>query len=362
MNQGSVKPAPPGGLNLYRSPLRVGFLAVLAGAAYPVWWNWQLFKFTRREGFRRASSFWWTLVPVVGFVMIWRQLDDLKKAAGSTARVYPTLIVALLVGGSVTIQVGRLVGDSLTKLLLVLLLGFLLTGLAIYLAQRSITSYLRATYPDERQRRLSVGEVVATLLSLLLSAGVGGLLYYWLAADSGPVISYLPPATPATDVPTPAGWTLYRDTAAGFSIQLPTGWASVSYDMAAHQEKPTNLIKFYAEADNKGADLVVVSESGRPTSLDRFAKNVAAAQRGDRQLIEQHRVTLPAGDAMRMTFSETYRDAQGDSVTDYFVEYALVVTKAFRTIGYLVQFGVLDAITPEIETTIEQIVSTFRFL
>ena len=363
MNQGSVKPAPPGGLNLYRSPLRVGFLAVLAGAAYPVWWNWQLFKFTRREGFPRASSFWWTLVPVVGLVMIWRQLDDLKKAADSKARVYPTLIAALLVGGSVTIQVGRLLSDSLTKLLLVLLLGFLLTGLGIYIAQRSITAYLAATYPAEQRRRLSVGEIVATLLSVVLYAGVGGLIYYWTVADSGPVISYLPAATPATDVAVPADWTLYRNTPAGFSIQLPTGWASVSYDMKAHDQEPTSLIKFYAEANDKSALLLVVRETGRPTSLDRFAKNAAATQeRAGLQLTDRHLVTLPAGDAARMTLSETYRDAQGDSAIGYYVEYALVMTKAFRTSGYLITFVVLDAITDEMQSAIDQIVSTFRFL
>jgi hypothetical protein len=362
MNQASVKPAPPGGLNLYRSPLRVGILAVLAGVTYPIWWTWQLFKFTRREGFPRASSFWWTLVPVVGFVMIWRQLADLKLAARGKARVYPPLIVALLVSGYLAIQLQRRIDDSLAKALLVLLLAFLLTGLGIYIAQRSITAYLAATYPAEQRRRLSVGEIVATLLSVVLYAGVGGLIYYWTVADSGPVITSLPPATPATDVSVPAGWTLYRDRAAGFSIQLPTGWASVSYDIEAYEPKPTNLIKFYAEANNTSAYVMVVRETGRPTSLDRFAKNVAGAQRGDRQLIEQHRVTLPAGDAMRMTFSQTYRDAQGDSVTVYFVEYALVVTKAFRTTGFLVQFGVLDEITAEIGTTIEQIVSTLRFL
>src|SRR5437879_6143174 len=159
-----------------RASRRAMSMPILLG----VWGGtWQLFKFTRREGFPRASSFWWTLIPIVGVVMVWRQLDDLKKAAGSKARVHPKLIVALFVAGSLALQAGRLANRSLAGLLLILLLAFLLTGFAIHLAQRSITSCLRATYPLERERRLSVGEVAATLLSLLLSAAVGGLLYYW---------------------------------------------------------------------------------------------------------------------------------------------------------------------------------------
>ncbi|TMF15955.1 MAG: hypothetical protein E6I37_00250 [Chloroflexi bacterium] len=328
--------------------MRVGILAVLAGITYPTWWTWQLFKFTRREGFPRASSFWWTLIPIVGVVMVWRQLDDLKKAAGSKARVHPKLIVALLVAGSLALQAGRLANRSLGGLLLILLLAFLLTGFAIYLAQRSITSYLRATYPLERERRLSVGEVAATLLSLLLSAAVGGLLYYWTVADAGPVISYLPAASPVTDLPASPGWAAYRNTDPGFTIQLPAGWASVSYDLDAQQENPTKVIK---------------RENGSPTSLDRFARNAAAAQvGGDIQLTEQHRVTLPAGEAVRMMFSETYLDADGVSVTNHYVEYALVMTKAFRSNGYLLRFGVLDAVTDEMQSTIDQIVSTFRVL
>jgi len=367
MSQPTAHSEPPsaaqGGLNLYRRPLRVGILAVLAGITYPTWWTWQLFKFTRREGFPRASSFWWTLIPIVGVVMVWRQLDDLKKAAGSKARVHPKLIVALLVAGSLALQAGRLANRSLGGLLLILLLAFLLTGFAIYLAQRSITSYLRATYPLERERRLSVGEVAATLLSLLLSAAVGGLLYYWTVADAGPVISYLPAASPVTDLPASPGWTAYRNTDAGFTIQLPAGWASVSYDLEAQQEKPTKVIKFYAEANNKSANLVIARENGSPTSLDRFARNAAAAQvGGDIQLTEQHRVTLPAGEAVRMMFSETYLDADGVSVTNHYVEYALVMTKAFRSNGYLLRFGVLDAVTDEMQSTIDQIVSTFRVL
>lgn len=362
-NPESPAPPPQSGLNLYRSPLRVGILAVLAGATYPTWWTWQLFKFTRREGFPRASSFWWTLLPIVGWVMIWRQLDDLKKAAGSKTRISPSLIVALLVGASIAIQVGRLVEDSPTKVLMVLLLALLLTGLAIYLAQRSITSYLGATYPAERRRRISSGEVVATLLSLFLYAGAGGLLYYWTVNDSGPVISYLPAANPVTDVSLPGGWMQYRDTAAGFTIQLPTGWASVDYDIKALEGKPTNVLKFYAEAKDNSANLLVMRATVSPISLDRFAKNQAGGlQRAGMQLTEQRRVQLPAGDAERMTFMHTFRDDQGEAVTYYIVRYALVDTTGFRTHAYVLQFIVADATTVEAQTTIEQIASTFHLL
>jgi hypothetical protein len=133
--------------------------------------------------------------------------------------------------------------------------------------------------------------------------------------------------------------------------------------MDARNEGPTNIIKFYAEANDKSAVLIVLRENGRPTSLDQFATNAAAGlQRGGMQLTERHRVQLPAGDAERTTLTDTYRDDQGDFVTDHYVQYALVLTRAFRTSGYLLQFGVPDAITDETRATIEQIASTFRLL
>jgi uncharacterized membrane protein YhaH (DUF805 family) len=165
------------GTNLYRSPARVGILAFIGFVLYPLWWRWQLFEFTRRQGFPRAKSFWWTLVPFYGFVVIWEQLDDLKHAAASKKiRVPAALIIALLIGGTIALGITRWRDASPRLLLALLFLSSLLTALGIYLGQRSIVAFLAATYPTERRRRVSMGEIVATILAVVTFASSSGLV------------------------------------------------------------------------------------------------------------------------------------------------------------------------------------------
>jgi hypothetical protein len=58
-----------------------------------------------------------------------------------------------------------------------LFLSSLLTALGIYLGQRSIVAFIAATYPTERRRRISMGEIVATILAVVTFASTAGLVH-----------------------------------------------------------------------------------------------------------------------------------------------------------------------------------------
>ena len=68
-------------LNFHRPQRRVVALLFFAPVFYEFWWYWQLFSFTRREGFPRARRFWWILIPIYGWVVLYRQFDDLAEVA-----------------------------------------------------------------------------------------------------------------------------------------------------------------------------------------------------------------------------------------------------------------------------------------
>jgi hypothetical protein len=362
------------GTNLYLSPARVGILSFIGFLTYQVWWRWQLFKFTGREAFPRAKSFWWTLVPVYGYVVIWEQLDDFKHAAANRkVRVRAGLILALLVAGAIALNltgwIDRLTGSqNASRTLVALVVGSLLTAFGMYLGQRSVVAYLAASYPTARRRRISIGEIVATLLSPLILVLVGGLAYYGsrvdnAPADAGAAVSYLPPASPVTGAALADGSTLYRDPASRFAIQLPPNWASVAWDAAARGEKPTRLVKFYAEANDKSGDLTLMRWVRRPISLDHeVSVYQAALERSGVQALAHTRVTLPAGEAERVTYNRTYPDSSGQAVTDYFIEYLIVSRDESRARVYLMRFAIADTVTETMELTILSIVTSFRVL
>jgi hypothetical protein len=168
-------PAAPGtgqsGAHAHRSPWRVALLAGLADPFYFFWWTYQLFKFTKREGFPRARAFWWIFVPFFGLYVLWQQLDDLRKAAQTTnsERVNPSLVVGLIVGA---LAADRIFGSAtdVTVSLVTLLAGSVLIGAALYTAQSAVSSYIAAKYPFEQSRGMTVGETVATVLGTLFTA------------------------------------------------------------------------------------------------------------------------------------------------------------------------------------------------
>ncbi len=158
------------GLNFYRDPRRVAILTLLADPFYTFWWWWQLFKFAQREKFPRARAFWWILVPIYGLVVLYRTLDDLKKAAPDLPRVRafnPGLVITLFILDNV---VGRIFQRSNTPT--VEIIAFLLSGamaaVAVYLAQSAATEYLKHRYPDARDRGFTWGEILATVLGVLV--------------------------------------------------------------------------------------------------------------------------------------------------------------------------------------------------
>jgi hypothetical protein len=354
--------APGQGTNLYRSPARVGILSFVGFVTYPIWWLSQLFKFTRREGFPRAKAFWWILVPFYGFVVIWQQLDDLKHAAASKKiRVRSGLVIWLLAIGFFGPQLTRLKDDSLTFGVAVILLSTLLMALGIYLGQRYVVAYLAATYPTEHRRRVSRGEIVATLLTLVLLVATGGLGYYSGYPETGPAVTYLPAAIPVAGVTLSGGWNQYRDGAAGFSIQLPPDWASVAYDTVARGLAPTRQMKFYAEANDKISNLAIRRRVTGQMSLDELAADrQASLERIGAGEISLTRVTLPAGQAELIKFAETFPYPSG-SVTDHFIEYLIVRHEAFRTTAYRITFGT-DTFSAAMEATVWSIITTFRVL
>jgi hypothetical protein len=159
------------GAHCYRRPLRAGLLGAAADPFYFFWWTYQFFQFTKRERFPRARAYWWIFVPVFGLYVLWQQLDDLRKAAETTnsERVNPALVLALLIG---SIAADRIFGaaSDVAVSLITLVAGAALIGAAVYTTQSAVTSYLRVKYPFEQLRGVSAGEMIASVLGVLLTA------------------------------------------------------------------------------------------------------------------------------------------------------------------------------------------------
>jgi hypothetical protein len=135
--------SPPKPTDFYRSAVRVGILGFFAATAYFFWWLWQLFKLAQREGFPRARAFWWTLVPIYGWVVVYRQLEDLDQRELALGRpgLRPNVPMTLLI----------------------------LQGLAAYVSnQRTANDYLKTKYPDASPHGVTWGEITATGLGLLI--------------------------------------------------------------------------------------------------------------------------------------------------------------------------------------------------
>ncbi|HEX9097651.1 MAG TPA: hypothetical protein VF990_16315 [Candidatus Dormibacteraeota bacterium] len=155
----------------YRPAGRVALLAFLAPAAYELWWLWQLFDFTKRERFPRARAFWWILVPFYGLYVIYQQFDDLRKgleSISSPARLSAAgaiwLFIASALAGS-----GANRGTGLPALGFFLLSGLLFAATA-YLVQRAANAYQEVRYPGRQPRGMTTGEVIATVIGVILFA------------------------------------------------------------------------------------------------------------------------------------------------------------------------------------------------
>jgi hypothetical protein len=156
--------------DFYRSPTRVAILGTLASVPYFFWWMWQLFLFTRREGFPRARRFWWILVPIYGWVVIYRQFDDLDKADRALGQpgLPPNGPIALLVGSSLAGYITNRLPEPAATIGFLLASG--LSAMALLLGQRLANGYIKARYPISVAPEMTWGEITATVLGLIFLA------------------------------------------------------------------------------------------------------------------------------------------------------------------------------------------------
>jgi hypothetical protein len=162
------------GLNFYRPRWRVVLLLLLAPVAYELWWYWQLFTFTRREGFPRSRSFWWLFVPIYGWVVLHRQFDDIEEAAtglgASTLAIW--LVVLSWAAGNISYRI-----TSPVPALVAFAVSDLLIATVGALVQPTANTYLRNRYQDASPLAMTWGETVAAILGVLLFVAVVGLTF-----------------------------------------------------------------------------------------------------------------------------------------------------------------------------------------
>ncbi|TMD49032.1 MAG: hypothetical protein E6I86_04765 [Chloroflexi bacterium] len=153
----------------YRPAGRVAVLGFLAPGAYELWWLWQLFAFTRRERFPHARAFWWILVPFYGLYVIYQQFDDLKKgleSLSSPVRLSAAgaiwLFIASALAGSASNR-----GSGLSVLGFFVLSGVFFAAVA-FMVQRAGNAYQDARYPGRQRRGMTTGEVIATVIGVII--------------------------------------------------------------------------------------------------------------------------------------------------------------------------------------------------
>jgi hypothetical protein len=168
------------GRHFWKDPVRVAMLtffcaggplapAIPTLGAYWLWWNWQFFKFARREGLPGARSFWWTLVPFYGYYVVWRALRGLQQAAAAAGsrQLNHWLLLGLLIVVALIAIAGNVLGRPAVLVAAVIASSALL-GAYTYLVQAAANDYLRRTHPDGKTAPLTAGEVVAATLGALL--------------------------------------------------------------------------------------------------------------------------------------------------------------------------------------------------
>lgn len=143
-------------------------LAFLAPFTYWWWWLWQFFQMTRREGFPRARTFWWVLVPIYGWFVIYYQFQDLDRRSRELGRpgLRPNLAIALLVASYLVADVFNRASGTVS--FVAFLLSAVLTALCVFVVQRAANDYLKAKYPQAAPQGVTWGEALATGLGILV--------------------------------------------------------------------------------------------------------------------------------------------------------------------------------------------------
>jgi hypothetical protein len=167
----SAPATPADDRGFYRSATRVALLGFLAPGTYELWWLWQLFAFTKRERFPHARAFWWILIPFYGLYVIYQQFDDLKKAlesVSSPVRVSAAGAIWLFIASALAGSGGNR-ATGLGGLGFFVLSGLLFAG-AAYMVQRAANAYQEARYPGRQTRGMTTGEVIATVIGVIIFA------------------------------------------------------------------------------------------------------------------------------------------------------------------------------------------------
>jgi hypothetical protein len=162
---------PTTGLNFYRSHRRVVLFLFLAPVFYEIWWYWQLFAFARRESFPSARRVWWLLIPIYGWVVLYRQFDDLKHAASraglpvrSSALAIWFVIFSWWVGSA-----SNRISSSYGSFAAFVVSGVLIAIVGL-LVQPTANAYLRNKYAVAAATGMTWGELTAAALGTLLFA------------------------------------------------------------------------------------------------------------------------------------------------------------------------------------------------
>jgi hypothetical protein len=153
----------------YRPAGRVALLGFLAPGAYELWWLWQLFAFTKRERFPHARAFWWILVPFYGLYVIFQQFDDLTKgleSVSSPVRLSAAGAIGLFIASALAGSASNR-GSGLVVLGFFVLSGLLFAAVA-YMVQRAANAYQEARYPGRQPRGMTTGEVIATVIGVII--------------------------------------------------------------------------------------------------------------------------------------------------------------------------------------------------
>ena len=124
-----------------------------------------------REGFLRARRFWWLLVPIYNWVVLYRQFDDLKQAASRVGLPALNSVLAIWF-----VIFSWLAGNSSSRINSAdgSFVAFVVSGALIAivgsLVQPTANAYLKNQYPDAAPIGMTLGEITAIVLGILLFA------------------------------------------------------------------------------------------------------------------------------------------------------------------------------------------------
>lgn len=156
------------GAHLVRNEWRVALLLLVAGGPYLGWWSLYLRNLAVRERFPMARA-----SGVVGALVASER--GLTGRASTSAKV-----VCLCWGGVILYLAAWAVGHEHGSLYgpLLWVAGGALTAIYGFKVQTSANCYLRAKYPRSANRGMTTGEVIASIVGVLLSTfAIAGVLW-----------------------------------------------------------------------------------------------------------------------------------------------------------------------------------------